>query len=165
MKILKLKNNKIDNKLKKILRNRYESINNSLDRKVKEIIIDVKKNGDKALKKYTKKFDKVEVDVSKINLNSIKLNKQSKIEPKVLKSFKKAIKNITKFHLKQLPSDIIQNENSILLKSQWKPIDSVGLYIPGGKAFYPSSLIMNVIPAKTLILFFLIFPDECANIS
>ena len=148
MKILKLKNNKIDNKLKKILRNRYESINNSLDRKVKEIIIDVKKNGDKALKKYTKKFDKVEVDVSKINLNSIKLNKQSKIEPKVLKSFKKAIKNITKFHLKQLPSDIIQNENSILLKSQWKPIDSVGLYIPGGKAFYPSSLIMNVIPAK-----------------
>ena len=148
MKILKLKNNKIDNKLKKILRNRYESINNSLDRKVKEIIIDVKKNGDKALKKYTKKFDKVEVEVSKINLNSIKLNKQSKIEPKVLKSFKKAIKNITKFHLKQLPSDIIQNENSILLKSQWKPIDSVGLYIPGGKAFYPSSLIMNAIPAK-----------------
>ena len=54
MKILKLKNNKIDNKLKKILRNRYESINNSLDRKVKEIIIDVKKNGDKALKIITK---------------------------------------------------------------------------------------------------------------
>ena len=148
MKILKLKNNKIDIKLKKILSNRYESINNSLDRKVKEIIIDVKKNGDKALKKYTKRFDNVEINISKIKLNLKKFNKQSKIEPKVLKSFKKAIKNITKFHLKQLPSDVIQTEKNILLKSQWKPIDSVGLYIPGGKAFYPSSLIMNVIPAK-----------------
>ena len=67
--------------------------------------------------------------------------------PNILKVLKKQLKNITKFHKKQLPKDIIKKK-TILLKSAWKPIDSVGLYIPGGKAFYPSSLIMNVVPAK-----------------
>ena len=62
-------------------------------------------------------------------------------------SFKLAIKNISNFHKKQLPSNIINNNKNIKLKSQWKPIDSVGLYVPGGKAFYPSSLIMNAVPA------------------
>ena len=66
-----------------------------------------------------------------------------------MKSFKRAIRNITKFHKKQLPKDIVHKEKNIILKSEWKPIDSVGLYIPGGKAFYPSSLIMNVVPAPT----------------
>ena len=149
MKILKLSTNNNDNKsLRKILNKRNSFTDNTLDQKVKKIINEVKKNGDKALIKYTKKFDKIEIKNNKLKLNLKSQKTDLKIDTKIFKSFKKAISNITKFHKKQIPKNILQNENNIILQSQWKPIDSVGLYVPGGEAFYPSSLIMNVIPAK-----------------
>ncbi len=147
MKILNI-NQDISKSLSKILdtRNNFKNIN--LDQKVKQILFDVQKNGDKALKKYSKKFDNIEINSNKLKLNFKSIKTRYKTNPKIIKSFKKAIKNITSFHKKQLPSNIIHNQNNIILKSEWKPINSVGLYIPGGEAFYPSSLIMNVIPAK-----------------
>ena len=148
MRILHYNNKKFTQELQKILDQRYESVDIKLEKNVSAIINDVKKNGDNALIKYAKKFDNIIITKKKIKLNNNIINKNIKVDKKILNSFKKAIKNITKFHKKQLPNDIIHNNNNINLKSRWKPIDSVGLYVPGGKAFYPSSLIMNVIPAK-----------------
>ena len=146
MKIIKI--NDPNSKLKSLLDKRNLENKSDINIIVKNIIKDVKINGDNAIIKYSKKFDKVPIDQNKIRINTFKYKNNLNIDINVLKSFKKAIKNITKFHKKQLPKNLFQNENNIKLKSQWKPIDSVGLYVPGGKAFYPSSLIMNAIPAK-----------------
>ena len=148
MKIIKLNNKHSYIKLKNILDNRNTIRNEKLTLNVKNIINNVKKNGDTALFKYAKKFDKISIKRNqlKLNLNYKKTNLS--VDLNILKSFRLAIKNITKFHKLQYPSNIIKKENNIILQSQWKAIDSVGLYVPGGKAFYPSSLIMNVVPAK-----------------
>ena len=148
MKILNYNNKNFFKKLSIILEKRHYSVDKKLQKKVSDIIIDVKKNGDNALVKYAKKYDKITINNKNFRLNNNLINTNIKVDKKILGSFKKAINNITKFHKKQLPKNIIQNNNNINLRSQWKPIDSVGLYVPGGKAFYPSSLIMNVIPAK-----------------
>ena len=148
MKILRYNNNNFYNNLNKILDKRNSTPDKKLEESVKKIINAVKKKGDQALIKYSKKFDNIKTTKTNFKLSNALINKKIKVDKNVLDSFKKAIKNINKFHKKQLPKDIIQNENNINLKTRWKAIDSVGLYIPGGNAFYPSSLIMNVVPAK-----------------
>ena len=148
MKIIKLNNKHSYIKLKNILDNRNTIRNEKLTLNVKNIINNVKINGDTSLYKYAKKFDKISVKRNQLKLNlNYKISNLS-VDINILKSFRLAIKNITKFHKLQYPSNIIKKENNIILQSQWKAIDSVGLYVPGGKAFYPSSLIMNVVPAK-----------------
>ena len=146
MRILKLNDKNINYFIKKTLEERNNFKDKNLDQKVKKIILDVKKNGDEALIKYSHMFDNIKLNKTNIKLNVNK--KITNINLDILNSFKKAITNISRFHRKQLPKNIIQNENNITLKSLWKPIDSVGLYVPGGEAFYPSSLIMNAVPAK-----------------
>ena len=148
MKIIKLNNKHSHIKLKNILDNRNTIRNEKLTLNVKNIINNVKKNGDTALYKYAKKFDKISVKRNQLKLNLNYKKSNLSVDINILKSFRLAIKNITKFHKLQYPSNIIKKENDIILQSQWKAIDSVGLYVPGGKAFYPSSLIMNVVPAK-----------------
>ena len=148
MKIIKLNNKHAHIKLKNILDNRNTIRNEKLTLNVKNIINDVKKNGDTALFKYAKKFDKILVKRNQLKLKLDYKKSNLSVDLNILKSFRHAIKNITKFHKLQYPSNIIKKENNIILQSQWKAIDSVGLYVPGGKAFYPSSLIMNVVPAK-----------------
>ena len=73
---------------------------------------------------------------------------KNEIDHSVINAFKVAIKNIRYFHEKQFPKDFEVINDGVKTKSVWKPIHSVGLYIPGGNASYPSSVIMNVIPAK-----------------
>ena len=146
MKIIKFNKN-FYKQLQTIIEKRNSLSSKSIQVDVKKIINDVKKNGDKSLIKYAEKFDKVKISKNDISLDLSKIKIQSKVEPQIFNSFKKAIKNISSFHKKQLPKNIIFNNNSATLKSLWKPIDSVGLYVPGGKAFYPSSLIMNAVPA------------------
>ncbi len=146
MKIIKFNNN-FYNQLQTKIEKRNSLSSKSIEKDVKNIIYDVKKNGDNSLIKYAAKFDKIKINKKNIILNISTIKSESKIEPQILNSFKKAIKNISSFHKKQLPKNIIYNNNGATLKSVWKPIDSVGLYIPGGKAFYPSSLIMNAVPA------------------
>ena len=148
MKIIKLNNKHAHIKLKNILDNRNTIRNEKLTLNVKNIINNVKINGDTALYKYAKKFDKISVKRNQLKLNLNYKKSNLSVDLNILKSFRLAIKNITKFHKLQYPSNIIKKENNIILQSQWKAIDSVGLYVPGGKAFYPSSLIMNVVPAK-----------------
>ena len=146
MKIIKFNKN-FYNQLQTKIEKRNSLSSKSIQEDVKKIIYDVKKNGDKSLIKYAAKFDKVKISKNDLSLDLSKIKIQSKVEPQIFNSFKKAIKNISSFHKQQLPKNIVFTNNGATLKSVWKPIDSVGLYVPGGKAFYPSSLIMNAVPA------------------
>ena len=150
MKILQYKKNNFAYDYHKFNQKRLNLLSNDhkIEKKVKKILSSVKNNGDKALFDYCKKFDK-----SKINKNNILISKKMKknsinqIDPEVFKAFKKAIQNLKNYHKKQIPNNYKITKKGIKIGSIWKPIESVGLYVPGGKATYPSSLIMNVVPA------------------
>lgn len=114
---------------------------------VKKIIADIRENGDKALKGYTKKFDHVELDSLTVNDNEIEEAYQQ-IDSGFVEIVKEAAENIREFHEKQLrPSWMTTEENGTILGQKMTPLDSVGVYVPGGTAAYPSSVLMNVIPA------------------
>ena len=135
--------------LQQLLESRSQNNNEKIDFEVGNIIHEIKEKGDKALFNFSKKFDNVELNESNLLLpNNIRSQYKDKIDLKIMKAFEKAIKNITNFHKKQLPQDYDLNERNLQIGLLWKPIQSVGLYVPAGKAVYPSSLIMNVVPAK-----------------
>ena len=151
MKILNYKQKnfkkKLENLLKKHSSESVESINIELE--VKKILKEVKHTGNKAIIKYSKKFDGINLNKNNLRIPKKTLESyKNKVDQRILKSFKIAIDNVKNFHKKQLPKNYQINKNGIKTGSFWKPLESVGLYIPGGNAVYPSSLIMNVIPAK-----------------
>ena len=136
-------------KFEKLLEKRgsYDSDINDI---VEKILTNIKNKSDKALLEYTKKYDNNRVKsfndlvVKNDEIESAYL----KIDKKIIKSLKHSIKRIKSYHQKQLPkNDIYKDKHGILLGGIWNPIDSVCLYVPGGKAAYPSSLIMNAVPA------------------
>ncbi len=131
------------------LAKRNDESNFKIDSIVAKIISNVKKDGDKALTKYAEELDNIKVTSEDIILKKIDKSHFSKeINNDIFKSFKKAIYNVSSFHKKQIPQNYQHTNDGVRLCSNWQPIDSVGLYIPGGKAVYPSSLIMNIVPAK-----------------
>jgi len=120
-----------------------------IDDDVKSIIEDVKKYGDDKIVQFAKDFDKISIKKNDIKLPDLKkLYSFDNLHKDTVESFRLAIKNIKIFHEKQYPEDYEITNMNAKLKSIWKPIDSVGLYIPGGNAVYPSSLIMSVVPAQ-----------------
>ena len=149
---MKIINNKDPNFLSDLqfyLESRSQDNNEEIDLEVKNIISEVKEKGDEALFYFSKKFDGVDLDESNLLISRELRNEyKNKIDLTSLKSFETAIDNVTNFHQKQLPQNYEINKNGLKTGSLWKPIQSVGLYVPGGKAVYPSSLIMNVVPAK-----------------
>lgn len=115
---------------------------------VKNIIETVRQNGDQALKEYTEKFDGISLDELKVPQAEIE-EALSQVDGEILEIIKEAAENIRSFHEKQLrPSWMTTEENGTVLGQKITPLDSVGLYVPGGTAAYPSSVLMNVIPAK-----------------
>ena len=110
---------------------------------VRKIVSDVRNFGDKAVIDYTKLIDGVEIDNFAVELGEIDIN------PEILASLKVAAENIRRFHVEQLPKSWItyRGENSLLGQAVI-PLDRVGVYVPGGTAAYPSSVLMNIIPAK-----------------
>jgi len=123
--------------------------NSKIDNDVKSIIEDIKKYGDEKIIQYAKDFDNILLKKNDIKLQDLKkLYSFKNLNKETVNSFKLAIKNVKKFHQKQFPQDYEFENMNAKLKSIWKPIDSVGLYIPGGNAVYPSSLIMSVVPAQ-----------------
>ena len=124
--------------------------NKKIDSVAEKIINDVKKNSDEAVIKYTKKFDNFEVkDFSKLVVSKEEIEKAYRItEKKIITAIKRAYSRIKSYHQKQLPKDqYYKDKDGVYLGTQWKSINSVGLYVPGGTASYPSSLLMNAIPA------------------
>ena len=121
-----------------------------IDKIVKVIINDVKTRSDQAIIEYTKKFD----DYNVKNFSDLVVSQKEiddsfkKLSPIVLKAIRKASNRIQKYHARQKPKDdFYKDKEGVYLGSQWKPIESVGLYVPGGTASYPSSVLMNAIPA------------------
>ncbi len=115
-----------------------------------DIIEEVRKNGDKALIKLTKKFDGLDLTAKDliVDLNEID-EATSKISTDEYDSLRFAADRITSFHLRQMPKDFeYVDDAGIKMGMSWSPIDSVGLYVPGGTASYPSSVLMNAIPAR-----------------
>ena len=115
---------------------------------VSEIIENVKTNGDKALFEYCKKFDKAELTSLVVSQEEID-EAVASVEPKFLEILKKAAANIRKFHEKQKRNSfIINDENGIVMGQKVIPVERAGLYVPGGTAAYPSTVLMDAIPAK-----------------
>ena len=120
-----------------------------IEQRVKSIIEDVKKFGDDKIIQFARDFDKVSLKIKDIKISNLKkLYSLDELNKETVESFKIAIKNIKKFHQKQLPENYEVINMNARLQSIWKPMDSVGLYVPGGNAVYPSSLIMSVVPAQ-----------------
>lgn len=119
-----------------------------VDKVVYEILDDVKKEGDKALLKYTKKFDNVELEALKVTKDEVDEALEI-VGNEFLKILKEAKDNIAWYHEKQLQSSWITNDKEgIILGQLIRPLERVGIYVPGGKAAYPSTVLMNAIPAK-----------------
>jgi histidinol dehydrogenase len=126
--------------------NQYEEYTNT----VNTIIEEVKKKGDIALFDYTKKFDGAILDGNTIKITKEEIEEAySIVDPKLIEVIKKAAINIKEYHNKQKQYSWFDSEpNGIILGQKVSAIQSVGVYVPGGKAAYPSSVLMNVIPAK-----------------
>ena len=115
---------------------------------VADIIYDVRKNGDEALFKYCEKFDKAKLESLAVTEEEIS-EAVSLVDEKFLDILKRAAKNIRKFHEKQVRNSfIINDENGIVTGQKVIPVDRAGLYVPGGTAAYPSTVLMDSIPAK-----------------
>ena len=149
VKILRENNKNFLENFKKILIKR-EMIDSSVDHVVENIIKKIKDDSDSALLALTKKYDNFRAsDVNQLLVRNGEIERSKKmIDPKVLSSLKSAIKRIKDYHKRQIPkNDLFRDKHGVLLGGVWNPIESVGLYVPGGTAAYPSSLIMNAVPA------------------
>lgn len=115
---------------------------------VTDIIYNVRKNGDKALFEYCEKFDEAKLDSLLVSEDEIN-EAVASVEKKFIEILEKAAKNIRQFHEKQLRNSfIINDENGIVIGQKVIPVDRAGLYVPGGTAAYPSTVLMDSIPAK-----------------
>ncbi|MBQ8407324.1 MAG: histidinol dehydrogenase [Clostridia bacterium] len=115
---------------------------------VTEIIQNVRARGDVALFEYCERFDKAKLECLAVSEAEIE-EAMSLVEPKFLEILKKAAANIRKFHEKQVRNSfIINDEDGIVIGQKVIPVDRAGLYVPGGTAAYPSTVLMDSIPAK-----------------
>ena len=115
---------------------------------VAEIIKNVRENGDKALFEYCEKFDKAQLSSLAVTKEEID-EALSLVEPEFLEILEKAAKNIRKVHSRQVRNSfIINDEDGIVIGQKIIPVDRAGLYVPGGTAAYPSTVLMDAIPAK-----------------
>ena len=117
---------------------------------VADILANVKEKGDEALFSYTKEFDKVEVTPETIRVTEEEIEEAYKaVDTSLLEVIRKALVNIRSYHEKQRQNSwFTSTENGTMLGQKVTPLNRVGVYVPGGKAVYPSSVLMNIVPAK-----------------
>ena len=133
--------------LSSYLKSRSQEISSDILVTVSNILKDVREQGDVACKKYTKQFDGIEMDTWKVSEEELD-EAISHCDPFFMESMEKAKKNIEYFHQAQVAqSYILQEEKGVYLGQRVIPLSSVGIYVPGGRAQYPSSVLMNAIPA------------------
>lgn len=133
-----------------------------------EIISEVRKNGDKALFEYTKKFDKA--NLTTLEVTNAEIDSAFKeVDSEFIEILREAAENITAFHKKQVRNNfIINDKNGVILGQKITPIEKVGIYVPGGTAAYPSTVLMDSIPAKIAgcpNIFMVTPPDKNGNIN
>lgn len=149
MRIIKLDENSKKDILKNLLK-RNPSQYGEYEARVADIVDDIKARGDEALFEYTKKFDKTDINGDNILVTEEEFAEAySKLDPKLLETIRKAIVNIRSFHEKQKQKSWFESsDKGIFLGQKYTALFRVGVYVPGGKAAYPSSVLMNVVPAK-----------------
>ena len=147
--LLNSQNSNFEKEFKKLLlAKREDSVD--VDVSVREIIGGVIELGDQALIEYTKKFDRISLTTDTLRFTQSELKEQAaQVSDKDRSALELAVTRIKSYHEKQLPDDTLwTDEIGVELGWRWSPVSAAGLYVPGGLASYPSSVLMNAIPAK-----------------
>jgi histidinol dehydrogenase len=146
---LRTKDSDFEQNFTKLLHSKRES-SPQIYQVVADILADVRMDGDDALIKLTKKFDRVDLQAGSLRITGDEIEAALKqVEPEVLQALEFASQRIKSHHEKQKPEDhIYTDELGVKLGTRWTPVDAVGIYVPGGLASYPSSVLMNALPAK-----------------
>lgn len=117
--------------------------------RVNAIIEAVRKDRDAAVFSYTRQFDGADIDASNILVTEEEIREAyEQVDEKLLGVIRKALVNIRKYHEKQMQNSWFTTEDGVILGQKVTPLGTAGVYVPGGKAVYPSSVLMNVLPAK-----------------
>ena len=150
MRIIKLDESSKKNILNELLKRSPNNYDNFAD-SVNAILANVKENGDKALFQYTKDFDKADINASNIKVTEEEIKEAyDRLEnPELVQVIRRSLKNIKEYHEKQKQYSWFDSKpDGSILGQKVTPLSRVGVYVPGGKAAYPSSVLMNVIPAN-----------------
>ena len=150
MRIIKLDESSKKNILNDLLKRSPNNYDNFAD-SVNAILANVKENGDKALFQYTKDFDKADINASNIKVTEEEIKEAyDRLEnPELVQVIRRSLKNIKEYHEKQKQYSWFDSKpDGSILGQKVTPLSRVGVYVPSGKAAYPSSVLMNVIPAK-----------------
>jgi len=149
MKIINTNDKGVRESLKRIINRSDQSIG-CVDKTVLKILRDLKRHGNKALIKYTETYDGVKLSPSSLKLRKKDIKKAyQKTDPRLVYILKEAAKRIERFHKRQREKSwLFTDKRGVTLGQTINPIRRVGIYVPGGKASYPSSVLMNAIPAK-----------------
>ncbi|MDD2573271.1 MAG: histidinol dehydrogenase [Bacillota bacterium] len=135
--------------LEELLKNRTRVISENLIESVGQIIGSVRQNGDRALAEFTRLYDGVALGDGDLRVTKEEIEKAySDVGDDFLKALRRARDNIYDFHIRQLERCWFDKKDGVFLGQMINPIDSVGIYVPGGTARYPSSVLMNAVPAK-----------------
>ena len=148
MRIVKVNKDSIANILSDLLKRSPTNYGDFQD-KVDVIIKNVRDNGDKAVFDYTAQFDKAEINADNILVTEEEIKEAyEEVDDELIKVIRKAIKNIRDFHEKQIQKSWFETrEDGVMLGQKVTPMETCGVYVPGGKAVYPSSVLMNIVPA------------------
>ncbi len=147
--LLNSQNSDFEKDFKKLLlAKREDSVD--VDVSVRAIIGEVIERGDQALIEYTKKFDRISLTTDTLRFTQSELKEQAEqVSDKDRSALELAVARIKSYHEKQIPDDTFwTDESGVDLGWRWSPVAAAGLYVPGGLASYPSSVLMNAIPAK-----------------
>ncbi len=125
-------------------------IMDSMNREFREILANVKEEKDQAVFEYTKKFDQADLNAGNIKVTEEEIEEAYKeVDPKLVEIIRKALLNIRTYHEKQRQTSWFDSKpDGTILGQKVTPLHRVGVYVPGGKAVYPSSVLMNIVPAK-----------------
>lgn len=149
MRIVKLTDETKNNILEDLLKRSPNSYG-KFEAAVNDILLNVRTNKDEALFKYTKDFDKADINASNIVVTKDEIEEAyTKVDPALVDVIRKSLKNIKEYHEKQKQYSWFDSKpDGTILGQKVTPLASTGVYVPGGKAAYPSSVLMNVVPAK-----------------
>lgn len=164
MRILKLTKETQNNILENLLKRSPNSYG-EFESRVNDIIQNVREKRDEAIFEYTLKFDGATIDQDNICVTEEEIKEAyEQVAPKLLDVIRKALVNIRDYHTKQKQySWFDSDESGIILGQKVTPLKTVGVYVPGGKAVYPSSVLMNVIPAKVAGVSNIIMTTPCGK--
>lgn len=149
MRIVKLTDETKNNILEDLLKRSPNSYG-KFEAAVNDILLNVRTNKDEALFKYTKDFDKADINASNIVVTKDEIEEAyTKVDPALVDVIRKSLKNIKEYHEKQKQYSWFDSKpDGTILGQKITPLARAGVYVPGGKAVYPSSVLMNVVPAK-----------------